>query len=553
MSLKPQDRLRIPEDTAKLARGMHSRKRSRYVLLRDLLGPIFTDDDFVTLFESPRGRPAEAPAVLALVLILQFLEDLDDVSAAEMVAQRVDWKYLLGLALEDIGFDPTVLCEFRARVVEGELVQRFLDRVLAVLRDAGWLKKRGQQRSDSTHVLGYVRDLNRLELAGNAVRATLESLALCAPRWLRSWAPPEWAERYGQRIENYRLPRDKASRSVLAQCFGEDGIRLLQACYAPGAPAHLREVEAVETLRRIWVQQYVVAGAGVHPRRQEELPPHAQLICSPYETEARYATKRDTHWTGYKVHLTETCEPELPHLITHAETTPSTTTDQQVTAQIHTDLAARDLLPSEHLVDTGYVDAHLLVDSTVTYGVELLGPVPPDVSWQARAQAGFAIRNFTIDWEAQQVTCPEGVRSSCWAVSQHPAYADGVIHVRFPRASCQACPSREHCTHSHNDGRTLTFLPRVPYTALRARREDLETASFRERYKVRSGVEGTISQAVRGFGLRCARYRGLAKTRLQTVITACAINFARLLDWLDDQRPRTTRTSRFASLMAASA
>jgi transposase len=488
-----------------------------------------------------------------LVLILQFLEDLDDAAAAEMVTQRVDWKYLLALSLADVGFDPTVLCEFRNRVVESELLQLFLDRLLDVARAEGLLKKRGQQRSDSTAVLGYVRELNRLELVATTLRAALESLAVCAPQWLKSWVPQEWVDRYGQRIENYRLPRDKASRRELAQLIGADGFQLLAACYEPDAPVYLRQVEAVEILRQVWIQQYYVEDNDIRWRRQEEQPPHSQVICSPYEIEARYATKRDTHWTGYKVHLTETCDPDAPRLITHVATTPSTTTDDQVTPQIHADLAARDLLPREHLVDTGYVDAHLLVESTRNYDVELLGPVPPDPSWQGRVRGGFDIPNFTIDWDAQRVTCPEGIQSSCWSLGDHPKYSDKVIHVRFPRAACQACASRESCTRSHKDGRTLTFLPREPYEAQQARREELRTQAFWQKYKGRSGVEGTISQAVRGFGMRKARYRGLAKTHLQHVLTACALNMARLMDWFDDHPPRRTRTSHLVRLVATPA
>jgi transposase len=288
-------------------------------------------------------------------------------------------------------------------------------------------------------------------------------------------------------------------------------------------------------------------------RHAAELPPHALLICSPYETEARYASKRETHWLGYKVHMTETCDPELPRLITHVQTTPSTTTDQDVTAQIHADLATHDRLPAAHFVDAGYVDATLLVHSTQDYAVALVGPVSPDVSWQARTPEAYTIPQFSIDWEAQSVTCPQGIQSSCWALGAHPDYPQPVIHIRFPRAACQTCPARQNCTQAHTDGRTLTLLPRESYEALQARRRAQQTPAFWKSYQPRAGIEGTLSQGVRAFGLRHARYRGLAKTHLQHIFTAAAMNLMRLVEWWEQHPPRGTRQQRFMTLAATMA
>ena len=249
-----------------------------------------------------------------------------------------------------------------------------------------------------------------------------------------------------------------------------------------------------------------------------------------------------------KVHVTETCDPALPRLITHVQTTPSTTHDQDVTAQIHADLAAHDRLPTEHFVDAGYVDATLLAQSTQEYAVTLVGPVPPDVSWQARTSDAYTIPQFSIDWEAHSVTCPQGIQNSCWALGTHPDYAEPVIHIRFPRAACQACPARQQCTQARADGRTLTLLPRASYEALQARRRDQQTPAFWQSYKPRAGIEGTLSQGVRAFGLRRARYRGLAKTHLQHIFTAVAMNLMRLVEWWEQHHPRATRQLRFMTL-----
>ena len=258
MSLHPLAVYLVPEDTARVAHAAFP-KGNRYLALRDEFGAIFEDRAFTALF-SARGRSAIAPAQLALVTILQFAEGLSDLQAADAVRARIDWKYLLSLELDDYGFDASVLCELRARLLVGEQETLLLDTLLAPCRERGLLKARGQQRTDSTHVLAAVRALNRLEVVGETLRHTRNSLAVAVPEWLRALAPPEWGERYARRAEDDRLPAKQAARAALALTIGADGFALLAAAYGPDAPAWLREVPAVATLRRVWV-------AAVPPRR----------------------------------------------------------------------------------------------------------------------------------------------------------------------------------------------------------------------------------------------------------------------------------------------
>src|SRR5215213_4329578 len=203
MSLHPLAVYVVPEETARVARAAFP-KGNPYLRVRDELGPIYEDRAFTELF-STRGRSAIAPAQLALVTILQFAEGLSDLQAADAVRARIDWKYLLSLELDDPGFDASVLCEFRARLLVGEQETLLLDTLLALCRERGLLKARGQQRTDSTQVLAAVRALNRLEVVGESLRHTLNVLAVVAPDWLGGQVPPEWADRYARRIEDDRL------------------------------------------------------------------------------------------------------------------------------------------------------------------------------------------------------------------------------------------------------------------------------------------------------------------------------------------------------------
>ncbi len=225
MSICPQLFPPVPDDTARIARAAF-RRGNPYVLLRDRLGAVFADADFADLYPK-RGQPAYAPWRLALVTLMQFREGLSDPQAAEAVRGRIDWKYLLALDLTDHGFDFSVLCEFRARLLQHGATERLLARLLDAAREGGLLKARGRSRTDSTHVLAAVRDLNRLELLGETLRATLNAIAIAAPDWLRALAPAEWHERYDRRVEDMRLPDARLKRDAYAVQVGADGFLLL--------------------------------------------------------------------------------------------------------------------------------------------------------------------------------------------------------------------------------------------------------------------------------------------------------------------------------------
>jgi transposase len=190
--------------------------------------------------------------------------------------------------------------------------------------------------------------------------------------------------------------------------------------------------------------------------------------------------------------VTETREPDQVHLITNVETTPAVAVDVDQTAPIHARLAARDLLPGDHLLDAGYVDAELLVGSQFEHGVRLVGPVRPNVSWQAKANPGFDIAHFTIDWEGKRVTCPEGKTSVLWKPG-HDRWGNEVIHTEFARRECRACRARPLCTRATTEGREMTLRPRERHEALQSARVEHETAEWKAEYAARAGIEGTMS------------------------------------------------------------
>jgi transposase len=584
MSMRPQPWPEPSEEIAAAVRAMYpGRKVPLPMAIRDQLGELFTDEAFGAAFAA-RGKPGWSPGRLALVTVLQMAENLTDRQAAEAVREKISWKYALGMTLEDAGFDASVLSEFRARLVTHGLEEQVLDVLLARLGELGLVKAGGKQRTDSTHVISTVRDLNRLELAGESVRAVLEALAVAAPGWLPTVIDvPDWAQRYGARVDSWRLPTSQTTRTQLAQTYGSDALTLLRAVYAPEAPDWLGELPAVEILRRVLVQNYHIHtdthGREVITRREADtdgLPPGRARISSPYDTDTRWAAKgEDLAWNGYKVHLSETCSTpgtagpgtahthkdadtgagdapaqpapeELPNLITNVATTDATVPDVAMTESIHRMLEGRGLLPSQHYLDSGYPSAELMTRSRTEFGIELITPLLADQSPQARTGAGFDRASFSIDFDHQQATCPQGHTSSSW----NPVRQRGTdtIVISFPTATCGPCPLRQQCTTSRARRRQLTVHPPEVHAAQHAARALQDTKPWQATYALRAGVEGTIHQALAVTDIRHARYRGLRKVHLQHVFSAVALNLIRLHAYWNDHPMDRTRTSHLARL-----
>lgn len=548
MCLHPEEIPPIPEQTVRVAKSAFP-KGNLYMRLRDELGILFEDEDFASVYPL-RGQSAQAPWRLAMILIMQFLENLSDRQAASSVRARIDWKYALSLELTDSGFDFSVLSEFRDRLISGGIEQQILDKMLSRFQELRLLSAKGKQRTDSTHVLAVVRELSRLENLGETLRYALNAVAEVDPAWLKLLAPPEWYDRYSKRFEDYRLPKTTSERETLAILIGADGFCLLDAIYAPTSPLFLRTLPAVEVLRQVWLQEYHAPTDKIELRNEKDGPPSALRIWSAYDLDARNSTKRTTKWTGYKVHLTESCDEDVPSIITHVITTPATSPDQIVIPSIHQALAEKELLPKKHLVDQGYTSAQLLSNSQHDYDIDLFGRVPLDVAWQSKAGLGFDLSHFQINWEQKTAYCPQGKRSIRWKKTQD---ADGnqVIRINFRAIDCSICPVRSHCTRAQTKPRSLTLKGQSDHEVLHKARERQKTEQFQQQYALRSGIEGTISQGIRAFEMRDCRYIGLAKTHLQHILTAAAINLSRVFAWLEQIPRAKTRSSHFARLVDA--
>ena len=543
MSLKPKAIPEIPEMTVQVARAAF-RKGNPYMQMRDTLGTFFTDDQFVQMYPAD-GQPAYAPWRLALVSVMQFAENLTDRQTADAVRARIDWKYALSLELTDEGFDFSVLSEFRQRLLDHEAGTQLLNQMLSQFQEMGLLNS-SKQRTDSTHIVANVRDLNRLEFVGRTLQQALDAIASVAPIWLQTWVSPDWFTRYSKPLSEFILPQSKTKRDALMLQIGNDGLRLLELIYHdPDVPSYLRELEAIQILQIVWLQQFVLIDDVLRSRERKEMPAAATLLQSPFDIEARYSRKRSTEWLGYKLHVTETCNDDSPNLITNIMLTNATEQDVDAVEPVHESLQDRDMLPDDHFVDRGYTSAPLLYDSQEDFNVELFGPVVEKQVWQHKT--GYDASAFTIDWEARTVTCPEGHTSNPWTMRDHRRDHQ-LTRVKFKRVECEPCPVHDLCTKHHR--RTLSFHEQPVYEKVQQRKVEQHTDEWRQEYNQRAGIEGTISQGVFAMDMRRSRYRGQAKTELQFVFTAAAINLTRVLNWQNEVPRSNSRTTRFGKLAA---
>lgn len=522
MCVRSRPGAQVPELTERVARASNPRGTVA-MSLRDHLDGLWRDEDFQAWY-SRDGKPGLSPAQLATVSVLQFLLELSDRAAAEAVRCRIDWKFALGLELDDPGFHHSVLGDFRDRLAEAGRADELLDLALARIKAAGLVTERGRQRTDATHILAAVRDLTRLELVTEAMRAALEELSGRAPGeigLLISVEAPEWGRRYGRAA---RLGKNPTRPKTRIKYTGEDAwllLRYVAACMKP-----LGDGPRVQALRQVFEQNYLVDDAGKVTWRTRDVggrPAPAEAIVSPYDITARYARRGQTRWKGFLAHVTETCDDDGPNIITDVTTTAATVHDTRALPTILAKLDARSLLPDEHFVDQGYTSVELRRRVAADHDVRLVGPIRAKTTRKPRTGVLFDRDKFTIKWDEHMVICPDRVASGDW--SAPPSRAPYVV-VRFPEWRCATCKLKPRCTPGK--ARTLAFLPRELNQVQTEARAEQQTAEWRKRYGRRAGVEGTISEFVNSHGMRQTRYTSQDKTHVQHVLTAIAVNIERV-------------------------
>jgi transposase len=512
----------VPADTATIGQVI-LKPNNPFRQIGDRFNDLFPEESIFAPLYFDTGRGARPPLLMALVTVFQMLEKVPDRLAADYVVSRLDWKYALHLPLTYTGFHFTDRFAFRQRLLEHEQERLPFEAFSFQLKKLGFLKARGQMRTDSTHMLGVVQRLSQLELITESLRVALHAVTALAAEWVTQTLPPAFPEAYAQPQSEYGLSEAKVQQRLVQ--VGRDGFWFLNQLEhsAPEGVRHLPEVEVLRTV----LQQQFPNGPGNPPTLKRKMG--HDMIESPHEPEARFGKKRGKDWIGYKVQVTETCDEDAPHVIGDVAVTGALDNDAPELPHIQARLQERELLPSEQQVDQGYMSGQNLVDSAES-GIQLMG-VPLN---DTQGPAGFRQGDFQIDEVHHQATCPAQQASVVWAERASPAGRPPAIQIRFDGKTCRTCPGFGRCTVSPQ-GRSLT---RHPYrTELNARRAEAQTEAFRERLHLRAGIEGTLSELVRAHRLRFARYRGKVKIGLQGLFTAVAANLKRVVRWWTRPEP----------------
>ncbi len=514
-----------------LAPGLFS-ETDRYKLFAQKIWPVLarTRPQLEDCYVATNGRAAFEPVVLLGTLILQFLERAPDRHAADLVRYHLGWKLALNLELGERGFHPTTLVTFRQRLLDNRQAKVAFDAVLQALQTEGLVPKRGRQRLDSTHVLGLVARLSKLECVRETLRLALEELAVVLPEAQRPDFWPLFWERYVESKLDY-----KSTELVLKEKqrqAGEDSWRLLR--WLEPLPATVRDGRQVELLRRVFGEYYTIeAGDEITPVKEHA----AGVVHNPHDPEAQWSAKghgKARHdWVGYKVQVAENIGPKpeskseparnfLTSLVTrNAIESDDAGLPATLEAQSENELVA----PAELYVDGAYISAAGLAQAQKE-GRELVGPAQPS----AHKGSGYRAELFEVHVEARRAVCPAGKENTqCSRLEEKKE--GGKVTYRFEWSThCHNCSLREQCVGEGQKHRTLVVGEH--HTLLQQRRREQKTDAFRQRMHARNGIEGTQSELVRAHGLRRARYRGKAKLDLQIQFIGAACNIKRWLSVL---------------------
>jgi transposase len=503
----------------------------KYKLFAKKIWPLLAAcrEDLARCYRRDNGRPGIEPVMLLGVMIFQFLERVPDRQAVDLVKYHLGWKLALNLKLGDQGFHPTTLVHFRERLIENGKSDLVMRTVLAALQKEGFVSKRSKQRLDSTHVLAAVASLSALECVRETLRLALEELA----SGLEPKERPDFWELFWERYVENKLDYKSASEVLQGKRrqAGQDSWQLLQ--WAQTLGPELRYGRQLELLGTVFSQQYAPQASEPEPVKI-----HATgVVQTPHDPEAHWSAKgqgkQKKSWVGYKVQVAETvpekADPPSGSFITSVVTQKASASDDPGLEESLGDQAQSGLqTPSELYVDGAYVSAARLRQAQ-DEGWQLMGPAQPSAHRSGLA-SDYRIEAFSISIAHRKAQCPGGFSSTqCSRINE----TKRKVVYRFEWSyHCRACPLRADCLPAGQSHRTIVVGQ--DHDLLQSRRREQQTPEFRQRMYQRNAIEGTLSELVRGHGLRRSRYRGFAKAQLQNLFIATACNIKRWLRILEE-------------------
>jgi transposase len=514
------------------ALGLKLDSEDRYRLFAEKIYPLLVEAraEVEKCYCPDNGRPSVEPVLLLGVTLWQFVEKVPDREAVERLRYHLGWKYALNQDVNEAVFDPTVLVRFRGKLLEHGQGRLLFERILKGLQAAGLIPRRYKQRLDSTHVLGMIAKMSRLECVRESMRLALKELDGVLGEGQR---PEFWGvlwERYVESKLDYRTPEVELRNKM--QQAGEDIRRLRQWIGEQKEKGKvIQEAASVQLLERVFEEQYAVQEGGAMESRRAE---PVGAVKNPHDPDVSWAAKgqgknRKT-FEGYKVQVAETVSGEslekgepVKNFLTAVSIQRAPESDEAGRRQVLAEQGEMGLeRPEVEYVDGAYVSAGEIVKAEEE-GRELVGPAQPA---PCPRNKGFSAEAFQVFVEERRAVCPSGKESTqCSRLEEEKT---GKVAYRFEWSwECADCPLREQCVGQGQKHRSLVVGEH--HTALQNRRQEMKTPEFKEAMKRRNGIEGTQSELVRAHGARRARYRGLGKVKLQFYLLGAACNVKRWL------------------------
>ena len=536
---------------------------SFYARLASMRDVLVDDETYAVLYkDSPRGRPSLPPSLVVLTMLLQYHDDCSDAEAEMRVRFDLRWKHALGLALEDTGFDATVLCHFRRKLLEHQMERVLFNRLVNAAREAGLLTKDAEQVVDSSHILGAAGVRDTYTLIRGGIKKLLRALGYQGQRaarvperlaaYLDPAAPPkpdiDWADAEERLAALRTLVVDARTALALADpCRDDAAVREAAALLTKIVADDVQEgppPEAKGPGRPRKGASESVAPGDAAPRSTSETAEvrlrqgvASDRILSVVDPQMRWGHKSSQQrWAGYKLHVAEGLASEL---ITDVGVRAASEHDAvPVVAHVARQEEAVGLHPTAVLTDGAFGTADVRADLGER-GIEVVAKLRPLTDQKHIGKDAFVIDLAANDGQGS-VTCPAGVTTTDRRLARDK-WDRPVPLFRFPREVCAACALRDRCLGGpvgrvahpvrQPPGRQvqLHYHEAVLQQARAAQRTPEQRRALRDRLRPRAKVERKIAELMRRHGLRQGRYLGLAKTELQAVLTATMVDAKRLL------------------------
>jgi hypothetical protein len=526
MTLPMRDRQASFFDVSFLAENLFG-PDDPYTLFRKEILPALEAkrEDLCRMYCADNGRTSIEPVILAGVTLLQFMETAPDRRAGQNVRLHLGWKHALDLPVNYKGFHATNLVHFRNRLLEHDQDRLAFDAILQQLHKKGLVKRAGKQRLDSTHILGLVSRMSRLELTRETIRLFLEVVQrLDLQGKLSGW--DLLRDRY---IES-DIPWHKLSKERLIEKFQEAGADMWDLVrWSKDQPA-LKDHEKTQLLQRVFDEQFEICDQKALVRKAE----NSGGVKNPHDPDAQWASKdpaNKTAWVGYKSQIAETvpeaAQPGIQptkQFITEVTTTEAIASDFQGRREVEKNQQEHGLGVADELyVDSAYINDDVLAEAA-EQGRTLMGPARPSCNQSGGPSAKlFKADEFDVSVADRKAVCPAGRAST--QCSRLEDEKTGDVGYRFEWSyQCDECFMKAQCTKAESGRRMLVVGEHHDH--LQDRRRRMRTDEFKQAMYQRNAIEGTISEFARGGGRR-SRYRGLPKTSLANYFHGAAINVKR--------------------------